>query len=281
MHLGVAVAVRIPRERDAATPAATPVSCISDSFGAVAWPLDLDPAACAPERVDFTARDTCEKEVVYVDRGLSCRIDSVVSWDEYPEFVPLDDDLDEEPAAADDTPPAVPDKDETGTICIALRADSTRRCSTPLAISRASMRQGWEDTPPVRINLARLGRLSLPAQQSPRERPGTGSPAGTPPTPAGFFRFANWSQVSVTSSQRSGSPVPRFYGAKTKGLSQLSLTTTATPSSPPRTPPQRKAPRPVFVPQPYASTERRSDKSSRKSPDIGRPSRFTWRLWRF
>ena len=224
VQLGVAVAVRMPRggraDLEPPTAATTPVSCISDSFGDAAWP-PADPAAHAPERVDFSARDTCEKEVVFVDTGLSCRIESVVAWDEFPEFVPQEDEPDERP-------PAVPEKDETGTIPIALRADSVRRCSTPLAISRASMRQGWEDTPPVKINLSRLGRLSMPPPlQNPRGRmslpaqsPRECERAGSPASGGGLFRFTNWSQLSVA-SERPGSPASRFYGAGGAGRGKI------------------------------------------------------------
>jgi hypothetical protein len=149
------------------------------------------------------------KEVVPRSPVVSCRIDSVVNFD-FPEFMPADNDEKEE-EAQEMTPPtrnfesitswgtievaplqpqapagAAPPVPKTATSPVpktaappipqtAVPPVSKKAGRDPLSISRQAMRQEWTETPPMKIDMAKLESI-VPPRNPPPNNNGRASP---------------------------------------------------------------------------------------------------------
>jgi hypothetical protein len=139
------------------------------------------------------------KEVVPRSPVVSCRIDSVVNFD-FPEFMPADDEEEEEEVKEMTPPtrqfesisswgtievaplrpqaPAAPPVPQTAAPPVPQTAAPTvpRKAGTdPLSISRQVMRQEWTETPPMKIDMAKLESM-VPARIPTPKNNGRASP---------------------------------------------------------------------------------------------------------
>jgi hypothetical protein len=138
----------------------------------------IDDASETPDMIqpclENCSQEDYGKEVVFVpDLPLvSCRIESVITLDDFPEFMPIDD---EEESIH---------RSQRDTITLSHRSRSMeiitfnphpevqeRKATDPLSISREVMAQEWTETPPMKLDMAKLESIGLPPPRMPAAAP--------------------------------------------------------------------------------------------------------------
>ncbi|KAF8544936.1 hypothetical protein BDD12DRAFT_376489 [Trichophaea hybrida] len=171
----------------------------------------IDDTSEAPDMIqpclENCSQEDYGKEVVFTPELplVSCRIESVITLDDFPEFMPIDDDNEEEEEEG------YVHRSQRDTITLSHRSTSRsmetnshttvpeRKATDPLSISREVMAQEWTETPPMKLDMAKLESIGLPPPRM---------AAAAPPVNRGM-NSSPLSWLSSSRSSRSVSPRPQ------------------------------------------------------------------------